>query len=391
MSRFLRGLRVTPSLAIIAAAALAGCGRDERVVDAGPGQPPIDPRPVAPAKASPMFRLGARTGSPLEWSAPAGWQELPEAQMREVGYQVGGDPNAECTLAVYGGASGGVLANVNRWRKQMSLEPIDEAALAALPRKSIMGGDGTLVELTGRYVGMGGTKDVPDAKLVGVVRTLPQASVFVKLVGPARVVEAEAARFDAFCASIWMPGAPEGAATPAPEPLGHPSIATSPVARPRAAGQSVAGSRGEAGGLRWSWPAGWTKAESDRPMRAATFLVEGAPGTDVAVTILPGDAGGLAANINRWRGQMGQPALSEAELAALPRVASLGTQAVVVSIDGTFKSMSGERTEHATFVGAVIERESDVVFVKVTGPSSEVAKVRPGFDAFLTSLEGGAK
>ena len=391
MSRSTLFPRAVTTLALFGACSMVGCGRDEHAVDAGAGGAVIDPRPTAPPKASAEFRLGARGGSPLDWTAPSGWQELPDAPMREVGYQVGGDPNAELTLAVYEGTSGGVLANVNRWRKQMSLAPIDDAALEALPKKPLLGGNGTLVELSGHYVGMGGTKDVADAKLVGVVRALRQASVFVKLVGPARVVDAEAARFDAFCASIWMPGAPEEASTAAPDLLEHPSIATSPRARPPAAGQSLAGSRAEAGGLRWAWPAGWSRVESDRPMRAATFAVEGAPGTDVALTILPGDAGGLAANLNRWRGQMGQAALSEAEIAALPRVASLGTKAVVVSIDGTFKSMSGERTESATFVGAVIERERDVVFVKVTGPSSEVAKLRPGFDAFLQSLEGGSK
>ena len=46
-------------------------------------------------------------------------------------------------------------------------------------------------------------------------------------------------------------------------------------------------------------------------MRKASFVVEEADGAkvDISATSFPGESGGLLANINRWRGQLGLHAL----------------------------------------------------------------------------------
>ena len=78
-----------------------------------------------------------------------------------------------------------------------------------------------------------------------------------------------------------------------------------------------------AGGVRWTAPAGWN-AEAPRPMRAATYTVTPAAGEKgVAECVVnyfgPGDAGGVEANIDRWKGQMlgrdGKPAPAGSEVA----------------------------------------------------------------------------
>ncbi len=396
MSRSSR-LRIT--FVAVSVAMLSSCGQDEKTVDVGAGRPVTEPLRFAPPGTSTADRLGARPAPrmgggdaptpSLDWTAPAEWKELPAAPMREAGFEVGGDPSAQCTLAVFPGDTGGALANVNRWRGQMGLGPIDEAALAALPSRPLLGGDATLVELSGKFGGMGGSAAVEDAKFVGLMRRLPAVSVFVKLVGPAKVVDAEAPRFAAFCASIrmgGMHGSPHGASTPA-------ATSSAPAATPAAPSTPLPEGVGEAGGLRWKWPAGWSASPTERPMRAATIVVADAPKTDVAVTVLAGDAGGLEANLNRWRGQMGQPPYTAAEIEALPRLDALGVKAVVMSTAGTFTSMDGDKASDQALLGAVIERGSEVVFVKATGPVPEIARLRPSFDAFVASLTpaGGAK
>lgn len=368
-------------LVCASAASLVACGEREHKVTIDAGGPVVSEVPVAPTGTSAAERLGVpapeQAASSLDYTAPGGWQALPPAPMREAGFRAG---DAEVTLSVFPGATGGLLANVNRWRTQMSLPPIAEADLAALPRRPMLRGEATYVELTGRYVGMGGTAEIADAKLVGLVRGLPAASVFVKMVGPAKAVDAQADPFRTFCESIRMRGMPGPAVAPDPGASAH-----APSAGPSAEG------KGEGGGLRWTWPAGWSRSAKERPMRAATIVVASAPSVDVALTVLAGDGGGLVANINRWRGQMGQPALSDADIEALPRVPSLGGKAVVVSIDGAYTGMDGATIKDSTLLGAVIERESDVVFVKATGPKADVGALRPAFEAFLGSLEGGGK
>ena len=47
---------------------------------------------------------------------------------------------------------------------------------------------------------------------------------------------------------------------------------------------------------------------------AATGDVQGAQPVEIAVTAFPGDAGGLAPNVNRWRKQIGLTPLSQEQL-----------------------------------------------------------------------------
>ncbi len=68
----------------------------------------------------------------------------------------------------------------------------------------------------------------------------------------------------------------------------------------------------EGGDVRWTLPADW-KEDKGRGDRVATLTFGD---LELSVTKLGGTAGGPLANVNRWRGQLGLPALAEAELAA---------------------------------------------------------------------------
>jgi hypothetical protein len=70
-------------------------------------------------------------GGGLRWTLPTGWTEAAGGgQMRYATLTppVAGDVTA--TVVKLGGPAGGELANVNRWRNQIGLPPIDDAALA---------------------------------------------------------------------------------------------------------------------------------------------------------------------------------------------------------------------------------------------------------------------
>jgi hypothetical protein len=106
-----------------------------------------------------------RPGVSFTWSTPVGWEALPAAPMRTAGWKVTAVPGTECTFSTLPAAGGGLVPNVNRWRKQMSLEPVDEAAVTALPAKgTLLGRPARFVELVGTYGGMGGGATVEGAK-----------------------------------------------------------------------------------------------------------------------------------------------------------------------------------------------------------------------------------
>jgi hypothetical protein len=117
-----------------------------------------------------------------------------------------------------------------------------------------------------------------------------------------------------------------------------------------------------------------------------TFFLDDAQSAECYVTLLPGAAGGAAANLNRWRGQMGQAAMDETQLAALPRIACLGQEAPLLLVEGTYTGMGGPARADSLFAGTVVQSEGKTVFVKCVGPKSLVEPQLDAFKAFCKSL-----
>lgn len=110
-------------LALTLAAPLAACQKDRIEVRRVPKEtPPATAAPAAPARAR-----GVR------WATPPGWTQRPGDGMRAA--TLAPPPaagKAEATVVALPGDVGGELANVNRWRGQLSLPPVADAALAGL-------------------------------------------------------------------------------------------------------------------------------------------------------------------------------------------------------------------------------------------------------------------
>ena len=54
--------------------------------------------------------------------------------MRLASFSLPSDPDADCSVTVLPGTADGVQANVDRWRKQMGLGPMDPAEMAKMPQ-----------------------------------------------------------------------------------------------------------------------------------------------------------------------------------------------------------------------------------------------------------------
>jgi len=151
--------------------------------------------------AYPQERFGDER---LRWETPAGWAQAERSQMRPVNLTFGPNKEGECYLAMLPGGAGGVLANVNRWRKQMAQPELTEEDLAKLPQKTLMGIQGVYVTVDGAYTNVGAPEAKPDQRLQGIVASLGEAGLFVKMVGPKALVEANTAAFDQFIASLKL-------------------------------------------------------------------------------------------------------------------------------------------------------------------------------------------
>lgn len=172
------------------------------------------------------------------------------------------------------------------------------------------------------------------------------------------------------------------------------------VIPPRASGASVeerfglpsrepkadGGAAEAAGLLRWDLPAGWVE-RAPSAMRVANFLAAGDADAECYLSILAGDAGGIGANVNRWLGQMGQPALGPAQIEALPRAPMFQRDAVLLEADGAFTGMSGSdaKSDHR-LLGLLLVDPAGSAFLKLVGPSALVARERASFLALAASF-----
>ncbi len=332
------------------------------------------------ATAGPHASAGDPGGREWTWTTPEGWTEEPPAEMRKGSWKVPGSPDAECSLVVLPGAAGGLVENVNRWRKQMGLPPEEDAAVQNLPDGEILGRPAKEVVLDGAYAGMGGSAPLEHAKMVGLILELPMAALFLKMVGPADVIAQERAHFDALARSItWAPMASASSA-PSDLPPGHPAL-------PGGTGEMPPAGEGDSG-LHWDAPPSWLPQPA-KPMREVTYVPKDTSDTECYVTVLNGDGGGLDMNLNRWRGQMGQPPLTSAEIQALPRLTANGMEGVLVTIDGSYTpgmGQGGEKIDPAEMLGFVLLRPDSAIFVKLTGPADVVKGQKPNFETFCRSL-----
>jgi len=161
-------------------------------------------------------------------------------------------------------------------------------------------------------------------------------------------------------------------------------VAQAPAAAPAAPAPMVAPAsmKAEAAGFdapKWAkLPAGWSVGP-ENSMRKATWLVSGPKGStaEIAVTVFPGSVGGLAANVNRWRGQVGLPPSSPDEIAASAQAGKVGgiesQRFVMTSADG--------KTSLDAFM---TPKDGATWFFKMKGDAAAVEANGAAFAAFLS-------
>jgi hypothetical protein len=129
----------------------------------------------------------------------------------------------------------------------------------------------------------------------------------------------------------------------------------------------------DASGLTWTLPGDWTQIAT-KQMRLASFSA--GEGAECGLFLFPG-GGDRLANVNRWRGQAGLPALDEA---ALEHELSSGSCGY-----GPFQWLT-VRGSNRAFLAAIVPTPAGSCFVKLEAPGDRLDGLRDDFLAFTTSL-----
>jgi hypothetical protein len=131
---------IEPALALLLLC--LGCHRDE-VTHAQVPKPAAESAPSAmmgamPPGAAPAAGAGMEAMPPpsaggpgLLWKLPKGWTQEQGSGMRFATLKAPVQGKVDVSVVVLPGTAGGELANVNRWRGQIGLAPIDEGALGS--------------------------------------------------------------------------------------------------------------------------------------------------------------------------------------------------------------------------------------------------------------------
>jgi len=150
----------------------------------------------------------ADSAAGIQWTPPSSWKAQAPRPMRAATYAIpaaaGDHEDGECIVNYFGPGQGGpVAANVKRWIGQLQ----GGEKNAKTSKRTIHGLTVTTVDVSGSYTGMGGpmvqSQAVkPNYRLLGAIVEGPQGSVFFKLTGPAKTVDANQAKFEAMLNSI---------------------------------------------------------------------------------------------------------------------------------------------------------------------------------------------
>jgi hypothetical protein len=125
--------------------------------------------------------------------------------MRIASFLVTGADGAKADMSVIklAGMAGGTLANVNRWRSQVGLEPLDQAGLEkVVTTRDVQGTKIIVADMTGRSVESG-----EPARLLGAIVLRQGATWFYKMVGNPELVAQQKPAFEKFVETARYPNA----------------------------------------------------------------------------------------------------------------------------------------------------------------------------------------
>ncbi len=222
----MRRSHLPPLVCALGALLLTACRKDEIVTYRVVKDPtPATPAPAAPAApaattaTSPAFAaplasdpmsdqakmanttVTTASGPGLVWAVPAGWTPGPERAMRKATLLIpgaDGAPGAELAITAFPGDVGGNLANINRWRQQLSLPPIGAAELGATLEHLHIGAlHVDVVELVGPA-----TPPAAPQRVLGAIVPHGGATWFFKVTGPDALVAREKPAFLAFMQTV---------------------------------------------------------------------------------------------------------------------------------------------------------------------------------------------
>ncbi len=162
------------------------------------GQPPFAAMAGGPSAAPVGPAAGPAPTGQLHYDVPPGWTAGAGSTLSLAAFDVASDgQRAKVTITPLTGDGGDVLDNLNRWRGQVGLGPIQRDALVS--QSDVIEADGR----RGLYFRvLGGDLTAPDSAILVAVLPVGGQSYFIKLIGQGALAVREEPRFKQFVESL---------------------------------------------------------------------------------------------------------------------------------------------------------------------------------------------
>lgn len=342
--------------------------------------------------AAPQTQKTVQAVTDFKFTLPESWKTEAASGMRAASFSTPGQ--GDVSVVNLPGKAGDLKGNLNRWRGQVDLAPLEsqQEVEAAAKSLKIDGTDAVLFELHA-------PAGKPDKAMRVALLEKSGKTWFFKLAGTREVVKAQGAAFDEFAKSIQLAATNPFAAT---EPAGTPNTPDAPntaniPGHPPMAGAPPGMDSNSAGNMppmgnnaavvqppsdttmTYTVPSNWQEKPASS-MRTASFEVKSGKETaDVSVVSLAGDGGGLLSNTNRWRQQL--------EMAPTDQ-AGLKNTVKDIKVDGYkgyFMALYTALEGNGMLV-ALIEQDDHTWFIKMMGTSKLIQTQEKDFEAFVESI-----
>jgi len=249
---------------------------------------------------------------------------------------------------------------------------VAEEELPKLAQALEIGGQpARLYEQAGTNAGSG-----EKSRILAAITRRDSVAWFFKMTGDDLLVAEQKPAFIEFLKSVSFPPA----AAQAQLPPSHPPIdAGSMMAQ-----AGTAGSSGQAK-PNWSVPSNWKEVPGGQFL-VAKYALTGAGNAQAAVNVSQsaGDGGGLLANVNRWRGQLGLAPATEADLAKAAQSLDMPAgKATLADITGQ-DARTGQPTR---LLAVVVPRSGETWFYKLMGDAQVVQGEKEAFLKFVQSVK----
>jgi hypothetical protein len=374
-----RAASVAPAAAILALS--TGCGGDREIKTYRVAKEDTQTH-AAHEHASAAGGMSERPSIPhLHAKTPEGWQEVAPEKMRVASFRVSGPggKSAEVAVIPLPGVSKIELRSVNMWREELGLEELTQEQLKDETTPVAVG------DTTGLMVEMAGTREGDTsgagAGVLGAVAERKNITWFIKMAGDKEVVALQKNNFVSYLKSLEFH---EGAHGSADTASGGRAEVTQ-VAKAPSADQAVSANteKSPAGSEKPNFkaPANWT-TKAPGPMITSAYNVQVEGGSaEVTISKFPGAVGGMEANIQRWRGQLGlEPGTAE-EARKSAEMIEVGGKKESYMVD--LKGTNVRTGKAARMVSIGVPYQGETWFFKLMGDESAVEKEKEKFVQFV--------